>query len=92
MTWRPLEKAADKWLSAAHNAHPLGEAAPWQELIDALDDHNQTMIDSIASESPGLDAMITELMESDDDEAQNAWIAVVNHIFNIAQKKHGVQS
>lgn len=82
--WHPLHDAASTYAQALSLA--AGDSgATWQEALDLLPDHNQTMIDSIEAEAPSVAGAITELMEADSEYARVAWPALVNHVFELAK-------
>jgi hypothetical protein len=82
--WEPLEEIALAYVVSARD-QVAGHGMTWQELIDAQDDHNQTMIDAIDQTNPSLSAVIDELMSGSTDEAMGAWTGIVNVIFDKAQ-------
>jgi hypothetical protein len=86
MTWKPLAEIALKYADRLREAAPAG--AGWRDALNELPDHNQTMIDCIEEESPGLDAAITEMMETGTESASAAWTGLVNHLFDLAREAY----
>lgn len=58
-----------------------------QQIIDSVNDHNQIMIEAFVTVNTGAWQLITELMASPDEDAQAAWMHLVNAAFNAARRK-----
>ncbi len=91
---RPLEECAARFLELAREE--VGEVADdmlFDDVIDKLADHNQTMIDAIQQAAPELSSVIDQLMKTQVDGraarlATDAWTSIVNLIFEAAHRAH----
>jgi len=85
--WLPLEEIAIEYVAKARAYFAENARTPttWQDSIDELPDHNQTMINAIDEVNPTLSMVIEELMQDGSDHAADAWTSLVNCIFDRAQ-------
>lgn len=93
-----MQAIADEYYASAMrelSARELPVPTSLQELIDALNDHNETMIDAIRTVDENQLAFIEDLMSNDlsddnedtQDPAYDAWTAYVNELFELVGAK-----